>query len=306
VRELIPTIVNLNPGMNREVPDVRAVAAILGEEGEVIPTPSLGALEHAAKLLAEIGPERIAIWGGDGTLGATLTALIRAYGRRPLPDLCLLPGGTMNCIARCIGANGTAGSMLARLRLALEDGREIFSVRRSTLNLAGHYGFLFGVGLIPNFLSVYDAGLDQGPMRAFQVFMMAAPGLFRSKHAPDPFFDPFGARLHLDGQVWEGLWTNLSGGTVPCLPLGFRAYTRATERLGAFHFVAHDLRAWGAAYELAAIKLGFGMQRVKQEVTSRVLVELDRKLPFNLDGDNFDPVDRFELSTGPTITALLP
>jgi hypothetical protein len=48
------------------------------------------------------------------------------------------------------------------------------------------------------------------------------------------------------------------------------------------------------------------MQRVKQDVVPRVKVELDRKLPYNIDGDNFDPVDRFEIAAGPTITALLP
>jgi hypothetical protein len=136
--------------------------------------------------------------------------------------------------------------------------------------------------------------------------MMAAPGLLKKRRARDPFFDPFAAELTLNGETWEGLWTNLSGGGIDCLPLGFRAYTRATEKSGCFHFVAHDLRAWGAAYELIAIKLGFGMQRVRQDITHRVQIELERKLPFNLDGDNFGPIDRFELTAGPTITALLP
>jgi len=36
--------------------------------------------------------ESSAVHGGDGTLHWTVTALLRAYGERPLPPLALLPG----------------------------------------------------------------------------------------------------------------------------------------------------------------------------------------------------------------------
>jgi diacylglycerol kinase family enzyme len=292
--------------MNRPIPDIGEVATVLGDAGDLVPTRSLEELANAARALADERPPLVAIWGGDGTVGGTLSALVAAYGQRPLPPLCFLPGGTMNCIARCVGARGTAASMLARLLARRRNGAEIPSVERTALHIGPAYGFLFGVGLIPNFLDVYNSGARQGPSRALEVFVMAAPGLFKGKHAPDPFFDPFRARITMEGEVWEGLFTNLSAGGVHCLPLGFRAYTRATERRGAFHFVAHDLKAWGAAYELVSIKLGFGMQRVQDAVVRGVRVELEKKLPFNFDGDTFDPVDRFDLLAGPTVTLLLP
>lgn len=303
---MLPTLVNVNRAMNRPIPDLREIALILGDDGGLIPTGSLDDLERAARDLAASAPPVIAIWGGDGTVGGTMSAIIRAYGDRPLPRFCFLPGGTMSCIARCIGARGTAGSMLARLGRGLREDRAISAVERTILRVNGRYGFLFGLGLFPNFLTAYNSGARQGPLKAVQVFAMAAPGLFRGRYAPDPFFDPFRARLTLENEVWEGFWTNLSAGGVHCLPLGFRAYTRATERRGAFHFIAHDLKAWGAAYELLAIKLGYGMRRVQQRATTGVRVELDRKLVFNLDGDNFEALDRFDVLAGPTITALVP
>ena len=303
---MLPTLVNVNPSMNRALPDLREIASILGNTGEVLATPTLGALEDAAKQVAHAAPPVVAVWGGDGTIGGTLSALYRAYGDRKLPDLCFLPGGTMNCIARCLGARGTPGSMLARLVNALVTGRQMHRVERTPLRVGHRYGFLFGYGLIPNFLSFYDAGAHQGPLRALQVFAMTVPGLLRPRGGHDPFFDPFMARITIQGETWEGSWTSISAGGVPCLPLGFRAYTRAHETAGQFHFVAHDLRAWGAAYELVTIKLGLGMQRVKQGVTDRVLVETERKMAFNLDGDNHEELDRFELMAGARVGALLP
>lgn len=303
---MLPTIVNVNPGMNRPAPDVREICLILGDAGRPIVTDSIEALERAAREIEKLAPPVVAVWGGDGTIGATVSAIIRAYGDRDLPRFCFLPGGTMNCIARCLGARGTAGSMLARLQRALEEDRAIRAVERTTLKVNERLGFLFGLGMFPNFLTAYDDASHQGPLQALRVFAMMAPGLFRGRYAPDPFFDPFRARLTLGNEVWEGVWTSLSAGGVHCLPLGFRAYTRASERRGAFHFIAHDLKAWGAAYELLSIKLGRGMQRVQQRVTTAVRVELDRELVFNLDGDNFETLSRFDLLAGPTITALVP
>ena len=80
--------------------------AQLGAGGELIATPDLQALDEVTAELALAPPEILALLGGDGTLGRTLTSVVRAFGDAPLPPVAPLGGGTMNTIARSIGGRG--------------------------------------------------------------------------------------------------------------------------------------------------------------------------------------------------------
>jgi len=71
-----------------------------------IETASLDDLPAAVETLLADGVELLGINGGDGTVHAVLTALLRASAGQPLPSIALLPGGTTSMSAR--GVNGGA------------------------------------------------------------------------------------------------------------------------------------------------------------------------------------------------------
>lgn len=99
---------------------------------------------------------------------------------------------------------------------------------------------------------------------------------------------------------------NISAAGIHDLGLGFAPFTRATERDGAFHLIAHDLTPLGAVRKLPRIRLGLGMRDVEQTTARLVAIEVDRPLAYSLDGDLFPPRDRFILRAGPLLRFVVP
>lgn len=264
---------------------------------------SLDVLEDIAIYVAQAAPDIVAVWGGDGTITHTLSALNRTC--RDLPLIALLPGGTMNTVTRCIGVRGTARAALARLLDSIDRQDELRTVRRTLIQLDDQVGFLFGIGLIPNLLAVYNDAEKGGVGRAFYVLLRALRSLTSASY--DQFFAPFDVCIEVDDRVWvQGHLTNISGGGIDCLPFGLHPYHRATEREGAFHLVAHALNARGALGEISRIKRGIGMKDVHQGVFERVVITSAEPQPYNLDGDNFAARTRFVLRGGPIARLVVP
>jgi diacylglycerol kinase family enzyme len=259
-------------------------------------------LEAAAKIAEETRPGTVALWGGDGTVTTTLSAIVRAYGDAPLPSIAILPGGTVNVIAREIGVRGSAEAALRRL--VSGKSREI---ERTLIRANGRVGFLFGIGLIPNFHDVYNKSGTGGSRRAASVLAKAAMDALVGGGIAKKLFVPFRAKIESDGApLAEGEWTNLSAGGIHGLGFGFRPYRRASEERDAFHFIAHRLTPREALLEMPRVRLGYGMKRSVEAVTRHVKIELDRDLRWDFDGDTFDAVDRIELFGGTTVRILVP
>jgi len=302
---MIAVLLNTNPKLRRAQPDPSVVSEQLGGTGQVFESPSLEALPDVARAIANAKPRYLAIWGGDGTIHATLSAVVEAYQDDPLPALCLLPAGTINTAARCIGMKGKAARCLTRLVRAVEAGAALPSVRRTTLKLDSHIGFLFGVGLIPNLLRGYNEADKGGKWESLKLFLSATKTVGTGGY--DRFFDPFEARLTVNGDVWhEGTWTNLSAGGIKCLPYGLNTYTRAAEVEGKFHFIAHALTSRQVFPQLVRIQAGKGMKHVNEGVLDTILIETETPQEYNFDGDNFPARTRFELCAGPVVNLVIP
>ena len=136
-------VVFVNPGSraNRRDPDhARRFALILGETGHVLTPASSDALAAEARQVAEAQPSIIGVHGGDGTLHWTVTALVRAYGERPLPPLALLPGGTMNVVASSLGILAQPEALLAQLVAEEKAARDLLA--KQLLQQARHWPLL--------------------------------------------------------------------------------------------------------------------------------------------------------------------
>ena len=302
---MIALILNTNPNLRRAHPDLQAISDQLGDHGRVFESPSLEVLPQVARAIADAAPRYLAIWGGDGTIHATLSAIVVAYGATPLPTIALLPAGTINTAARCIGIRGSAKRCLTRLVAAVDAGVEMTTLRRTTIQCGEHVGFLFGVGLIPNLLRAYNEAEKGGKWQSLKLFLSATKTVGVGGY--DRFFEPFRARLSVNGELWrEGTWTNVSAGGIKCLPYGLHAYTRASEKEGAFHFIAHDKNSRQALGQIVRLQARKGMKGVDDGVFSEVLIETEMPQEFNFDGDNFGSRTRFELRAGPVVDLVVP
>ncbi|MEQ8275828.1 MAG: diacylglycerol kinase family protein [Deltaproteobacteria bacterium] len=279
-------VVNVAAGKARR-PLTARIREKVGARGTVLETDSLEALDAA--VAAHANAEDVVIWGGDGTITETVSAFARHA--EVLPRFTLLPAGTMNANARGLGFKGGPWPNLLRFL----DGR-LQTVERTLVEADGRAGFLFGIGLIPNYLAVYEEAERGGMRSAFRALGISAMSLF-SGVEEDKFFRGFEARVTADGASFvAGRYTNLSAGGTEFLPMGFKHYHRAAEAPGRFHFVAHRLSARRAAKELWPIRSGRGMQDCEQALFARVRIELDAPEVYTFDGELYAPVQNIELT----------
>jgi diacylglycerol kinase (ATP) len=298
---------NARAGHGRKQPPSRELEKRLGARGALRETSSLSELDGVAYELARKPPKVLVLWGGDGTITNSLSALLRAFGERPLPPVCLLPGGTMNVVSRSLGVKGRPEQAFARL-VARRADDALPTLTRTIIRVGERAGFLFGVGLLVHFLeALYDGGRSGLWASLSTLGRGVTQAVFGRGELLRRLFTPFRARITLDGVAWpEAEFVNASAGAVPALGLGFSPYIRAAEREGAFHLIAHNLTPLKTALELPRIRLGRGMKRVSQDITSHVVIETDKKLRYSLDGDFFEAQDRFELRGGTSLRLIVP
>ena len=122
---------------------MKALARVLGQGGRFEPTGTLAELERAAAAFHADRIDILAISGGDGTLHVVLSALVREYGdSAPLPLIALLRGGTMNTIARALGARAEGSRALGQLVGKYRTGAALRVVERTLLQVGDKVGFL--------------------------------------------------------------------------------------------------------------------------------------------------------------------
>ena len=198
---MIAVFVNPHSRANRRNPKLAArLGDVLGDAGRVIAARSLEMLEAEARTLAAAPPRIIAVHGGDGTLHKTLSALIPAWGERSLPPIAILGGGTMNVVANSLGIRAHAIPFLARLVKQTRGGALPEVIHRRCLRVGDQVGFVFGNGVLANFLVEYYGGRRYGPVRALGLLTR----LFFSSLVGGPFARRVGrrfqGRVSIDGE----------------------------------------------------------------------------------------------------------
>jgi diacylglycerol kinase (ATP) len=298
---------NANAGKKRSQVASREVLKQIGARGHLLETHSLEELTQVAQSVAKASPRIIAIWGGDGTITATVSALIAAYGEKTLPPLCLLPGGTMNVVSRSLPIPGKPEEAFGRLMQRFYQRAPMHTIRRTLLRFEEKYGFLFGIGLLAHFLEALYDGNKSGTWRSMYVLGRACVGSLWGGGLIPRLFQPFEAKLTVDGKVWpQSHWVNISAGGVEGLGLGFNPYIRCAEREGFFHLIGHDLQPFSVVRELPGIHAGKGMKKVAQDIAKEFLIEPARPMVYSLEGELYEARDKFLVKSGPTLQLIVP
>lgn len=307
-----------------------------GVGATVLTTRSPSEVASAVAQLVAEGADVLCSCGGDGTLLSTVTALVRATppGAR-LPGLLLLPGGTMNTVAKNVGLHGPPEAVLQALlersasfrglaavpafpqellRLRTFDETPLLLARdprepeASPVPVTERYGFLFTAAMGARFLLAYARKPGPGPaawlaLRTVLSSLLPGGGAFARW-----LFQPTAATVSVDGELLATSHHRvLLAATVPDVGLGMRVPWRAGCQPRRFNLIASSLPLWRNALQLPRLLRGEPLRGRPHEDRMARTARFDfaQKEPLSLDGELFG-ARAAEVSLGPTLRLLLP
>lgn len=303
-------ILNANAGATRRNPRLPAqLRDLAAGRAELFVTEDEAALAQTAQLLAARNTRQVGVVGGDGTASTTLTAIWRAYGQQPLPDIALLRGGTMNTVAHSLGVSWRGPLTLLDRALRSWPNRPSY-VERPAMQIGDRLGFLFGTGMMYGYLAEYYA---QGnghptPVTAAQVFGKCLLSILTGGDAFERICVRDDLEIHHEHGVWESRdYMTVGAGTVAQAGLGFRPFYRANEDSQRFHLLAIKGRGMQLAGDLPSIWRGRGMRPETAYETTTPWAELRSSGgPFGyfVDGDLLVAGSHLRLQRGPLFRIL--
>jgi diacylglycerol kinase family enzyme len=305
----IGVIHNPHSRKNRKHPErMHHLTHILGANGRSVKTQSIDDIHRIAREFKEQEIEILAINGGDGSNHVTLTAFIEEYQDTPLPKITFLRGGTMNTICNGLGIKGTQAGLLMNLARKCKEGLPFKIVQTDTINVAGRYGFIFGNGLIHNFLAKYYQDPDPSPWVAFKLVNRGILSSLINGQFAAELYKPFKAQVIVDGQVWpQESFTATAAATVMQIGLGFKPFFRCNQQPGSFHFLGIITKPSRFVMSLPKIYLGkkVAEKKVVETVAKEVVFESEESLEYTLDGDTHQTGRRLVLKAGPRLEIII-
>ena len=228
------------------------------------------------------GADLIVAWGGDGTVQRCLDVM--AGGKA---TLAVIPAGTANLFASNLGI---PKDIAEAVQIALGGTSRTIDVGKMQ---GERFGVMAGAGLDARMIRDADGGLKDRLGRLAYVWT----GL---KNARAPAFR---AKIEVDGTQWyEGEASLVLAGNLGEVFAGVEAFENADPDdgrldLGVVH--AEGLVEWARTAARAAVGKPSDSPFVQQTTAQTVEVKLDRKVPYELDGGERDPVKRFEIEVEP-------
>ena len=304
----VGVITNPRSRVNRRDPTVASrLAWLIGSRGAAAATTSIDDLYRAAEEFKKADVDVLGINGGDGTIHHTLTAFVKTYADQPLPAIAILRGGTMNTIANSLGLRGRPPKLLFELVDKHHTGtlvtreQRLLEIRDSERT---HYGFIFGNGLLYNFLDAYYSSGKPSPWEAVKLLARACVSALIGGSLARDLNRRLKARVTVDGDTWarEDFMT-VAASTVEQIGLGFKPFYRVKERPDAFPILGiHCASPFELAGQLPRIFRGRPMRRDKviDMVGAHLSFEAD-ELPYIIDGDTYRATGHLDVRLGPLL-----
>jgi diacylglycerol kinase (ATP) len=309
----VALVVFVNPGSraNRRDPGCAdRFAKILGDRGRVASPAGLDLLADEARRAAAESPSLIAIHGGDGTLHRTLSALIAAYGEAPLPPIAILTGGTMNVVASSLGIRTKPEPFLAQIVAAQRAGTPLTMMHRRCLRVGNDHGFIFGNGLLSNFLEEYYARGSYGAWRALWVVLRTLLSLVTTRRYARRILRRFRGLVKIDGDPLPR--TQLTGiGAATVTEIGFRLklHHRADDDPDKMGGLAIHGGAASLLLDVLDVRFGRGLspKRATSFVAEHLLIEPEEaESTYTLDGDLYTSKGPLTVQVGPALQIVKP
>jgi diacylglycerol kinase (ATP) len=282
---------------------MRQLGYLLGSRGSAEATRTLDDLYRAAEEFKAAGIDILGINGGDGTIHVTLSAFLQTWGDAPFPKVAILPGGTLNTIAAGLGIRGKPQEMLYEVIDRYHQGEDLATIDASILRVGDRYGFIFGNGLVANFIEAYYATGRPSPIMGAKVLMRAVGSALVGTAFTRKLFRRFVGQVTVDGEEWARRdFVTIMGATVPEIGIGFRPFYRYNEKAGHFPLLGIHCSPFGVVTDLARLYRGRPMRRDKviSVVARKARLQSEEPFSYIIDGDVYTSTD-LEVATGPTL-----
>jgi diacylglycerol kinase family enzyme len=310
----IGIITNPHSRRNRRYPEqMRRLGYILGHNDSYEMTNRIEDVSRVAEQFKKNDIDILALNGGDGTNHVTLSTFIEVYGDTSLPRITFLRGGTMNTISNGIGIKGKPSRLLANLVEKYYTKQPFETTRRDMLKITDdtgtRYGFIFGNGVVSNFLEAYYDTGNPSPTTAAVLLSRAIAGLPFGGGLAAELVRPFTAQLDFaDGESWpERDYTSVLAATIDQIGLGFRPFIRCEEKPGTFHVLALTAGPFEIVRELPNIRLGrpIAPDRGLSRVSDHVTITSDSSITYTIDGDMHTSDGPVTLEAGPRVEIII-
>ncbi len=294
----VGVLVNARAGAAKRDPGFIERVETLLPEGRVRATWSADEIRPALSAFREQGVDLLVLVGGDGTVGGTLTELIDGWPGDSRPAVALAPGGTVNTIARSLGATGSAEQTVRHL---VESGGRGSSlrplVRVRTESGETRSGMIFVQGAAVKFLRRYyesSLGVRGAASTAARILGSMLVG-GRLAHS---VFDPAPVAIEVDGAPLDYQeFTVLGAATVRHVGLGFQPFQSAGTDPLRFHFLVSDAGPSRLALELPAFRLGISARGscLRHFPARRVSLRFPEPQAWSVDADFHEPARSIEV-----------
>jgi diacylglycerol kinase family enzyme len=329
----IGVIYNPRSSYNRRDPSAGPrLERALGSHGVVRKVDSIDALYRAAADFKQLDIDLLAISGGDGTTGVSLSGFLEVYAGAALPKVALLRGGTANTLADSVGIpRGKPERLLQRLvtahlgrdlrapretarhvmRLQGENSRRRDAVSASLPASTAIHGFLCGVGVVSGFLEAYYASGPPSARVAAETLVKGIGSTLVQGPMIRRMAAPFRGSVELDdGTRWEERdYLSIAAGTIHHIGLGFKPFHRVAHDQPAFHLLGIYTSPAGFVTQLPNIWRGRPMSPGHTYEALAKRARLHAQTPtidYMVDGDLYACEGPLEVSIGPSVRIVIP
>ncbi len=242
----------------------------------------------AVTKLLDGGIDTLLVWGGDGTVQRAIDTLVHA-GDGGKVDLAIVPAGTANLFAHNLDL--PLGDIGAAVHVALSGTRRTLDVGRAN---GEHFAVMAGIGFDAMMIRAADRSLKDRVGRAAYLWTGARSIAGATTEV----------RVKVDGTVFfEGRAGCVLCGNVGTLMGGVRAFPQADPADGRLEFAvveATTRRDWLRVLTKLAAGHGADSPLVHATTGRKLSVRLDDPLPYELDGGDRKPTDRFKVRVVPS------
>jgi diacylglycerol kinase family enzyme len=215
-------------------------------------------------------------------------------------------GGTVNTVARSLGARGAPDETLAQILRG-----ELREQRRAVVRVAADddppvFGFLFVNGVGVRFLELYYAG-KTGAVGALSVVARLSGSALVGGRLARRAFAAFEAALEVDGEtIDQRHFTVIAAGAVRHLGLGFAPLHSAGSDPTRIHLAITSASASRLALELPALRAGSRGGCLSHFAVREAVLSLAPPLAWSLDAELFPPARRLAIGAEPALRFLCP
>ncbi len=305
----IGVILNPNSKRYKKNPDdMKRMGFIVGDKASCRATENMEDLRCVAEEFKSRDIDILAISGGDGTNHCTLTTFIHVYGEKPLPKIMFLRGGTLNTVASSMGTRGNTEKILSNLLVKYHEDLP-FETREATLmKINDEYGFIFGMGVVYNFMDDYYKHAALNPLMAAWTLAKSIGSAVCNGPFARKMFDRFDAEVIVNGKKWPfANYSALYSGSINQLGLNFRVFYLTDKYPGQFHAIGFSTPPRNILRYVPLMYLGrsAGCPDLVEEIAEEMVIRLQKPLPYTIDGDMKPPCETFRVTRGPSLTVLV-